>query len=110
MYIGHSSPIKSKEFFKLLPAGDQQAALPWLDSEAPSSVGGGPFLYEVFAVGFFSFFCLPSIFFFLLKVLQTKQAPGEEIGGVSPACPRPCPQPQMLTCTVKGPHARPAQM
>lgn len=64
LYIGRPSPVKSKDFFKLLPAGDQRAALPRLDSEALSSARGsfyirflllGFFLFPSFCFVFFSF-------------------------------------------------------
>lgn len=51
----------------------------------------------------FFFFLSHPRFFFLLKVLKAKQAPGEEVGGcVAGLVPS---QPQIRTSTVKGPHA-----
>ncbi|KAM7141389.1 MAP kinase-interacting serine/threonine-protein kinase 2 isoform 2-T2 [Molossus nigricans] len=59
------SPIRSQDFFKLLPASDQQAVLPSPHPPLGSrSLAGGVFLYKVFAVGFFLFFCPPPPYFF----------------------------------------------
>ncbi|XP_047633610.1 MAP kinase-interacting serine/threonine-protein kinase 2 isoform X2 [Phacochoerus africanus] len=111
LYIGRPTPFKSKDFFKLLPAGDQRAAGPPAGFLGAKLSSGGSFYIRFLLLGFFSFFLFPffkkRFFSPLLTVLKAKRAPGRRtegarLGGPPPAAPAP-----EAPGTVKAPPRRP---
>lgn len=59
LYIGRPTPFRSKDFFKLLPAGDQRAARPPSGFLGAKLSSGGSFYIRFLLLGFFSFFLFP---------------------------------------------------
>lgn len=84
LYIGRPTPFRSKDFFKLLPAGDQRAARPPAGFLGAKLSSGGSFYIRFLLLGFFSFFLFPFFkkrFFPPLNGVKSKAGAGEENGG-----------------------------